>query len=205
MQSFLGSPSVRQRSMGRISPLLIFAMLAAFLGFGNTAVGAEACSTDPLPCLIRVLGEEKANSEEMARLLHAYVGNDVAKEAGGIKSYSAARAAFEGVIEELKSDVNRAHSPANGPELKTVVEAAVTKSHQFASYVDENLPKEGAARGPIDIISILAGSDKLLKVLVDAGIAIWDKFHERSEEEKSKIGTQLEQLRWKSYSELTGK
>jgi hypothetical protein len=162
---------------------------------------ADECTTDPLPCIVRVLGQEKTNSEEMARLLHTYARGKASKEAEGIKLYAMARAAFDGLIEELKSDLDRAQSPTASTDLDRVVRAAVDHSHAFAAYVDGVIPQEGRTKGLIDIAGILKGGAELFKSLVDGGLAIWDKFHERDSEQKDRIRTQLDHLRWKSFAE----
>jgi hypothetical protein len=164
---------------------------------------ADECAGDPLPCVVRVLAQEKSNSEEMARLLHTYARGKASKEAQGIKLYASARGAFNGLIEELKSDVDRAQSPGVSDELNRAVRSAVDKSRAFASYVDGVIPHDGRTKGLIDIAEILKGSAELFKSLVDGGLAIWDKFHERDKEQKDRLREQLDQLRWKSFAEAT--
>jgi hypothetical protein len=170
--------------------------------FANDPGVAEECAQDPLPCIVRVLEQQKTNGEEMARLLRTYARDDASKEATGITLYVAARAAFDGLIEEMKVDIDRARSPASGPELNNAVLSAVGLGQAFAAYVNEILPK-GSARFPLDISAILKGGGELIKSLVDASIAIWDKFHDRGNEEKERIRTQLERLKWKSFNQAT--
>lgn len=167
------------------------------------ASAAHPCATDPLPCIVRILGQEKTNAEEMARLLHTYAQNKPSQEAEGIKLYAMARGAFDGLIEELKSDIDRAQSPSASTELDKIVRSVVDHSHAFAAYVDGVIPNEGRTKGLIDIAGILKGSAELFKSLVDGGLAIWDKFHERDKEQKDRIRAQLDQLRWKSFAEAT--
>jgi len=81
---------------------LMFQLLAAILIWLPApwaALAAEECESNPLPCIVRVLAQEKSNAEDMARLLHTYAGSDAGKESEGIKLYSIARSSFEGVIE----------------------------------------------------------------------------------------------------------
>lgn len=163
---------------------------------------ADECATDPLPCIVRVLSQEKSNAEEMARLLHTYARTK-AKEAEGIKLYSAARGAFNGLIDEFESKLNRAQSPNYATELNNEVRAAVDHSHAFAAYVEGVLPQGGRTKGVIDIGEILKGGGELFKSLVDGGLAIWDKFHDRDKEQKDALKEQMDKLRWKSFAEAT--
>lgn len=186
-------------------PLGALLLGLAMVWFMNVrpASAADECATDPLPCIVRVLGQEKANAEEMARLLHTYAKGKSSKEAEGIKLYAMARSAFDGLIEELKSDIDRAQSPGASTELDKSVRSAVDHSHTFAAYVDGVIPHAGRTKGLIDIAEILKGGAELFKSLVDGGLAIWDKFHERDKEQKDRIRAQLDQLRWKSFAEAT--
>src|SRR6476646_11837763 len=90
----------------------------------------------------------------------------------GIRLYSEAKADVDGLLEQLKYDLNEGRDPKNSAQFAQVLEAAAQKRIAFTDFVTQNIlvDAQGAKAGLPDLISAVPD---LVKVLIDAGFNVW--------------------------------
>jgi hypothetical protein len=74
----------------------------------------------------------------------------------------------------------------------------------FTSFVTDTLipHTDGAQKGIVG--DFIKGAAELVKVLADAGLAIWHEFRSGNESRRKEIKRQLESLRWPQFTAPSG-
>jgi hypothetical protein len=168
------------------APLLLFADLAP----AEPQSFAEAVGT---------LGEERTYAEFGAATLKALAPQDFE----GRQLYALAKAAFDGLIEELLGDLAQNRDPTLSPVFRERLDTAVNKRVAFSQHVDEavkaRLP-EGAKPGMI--ATLAKAPAELVKELFTGGISIWHEWRDAGKARRDQIATRLEALRWKQFADI---
>jgi len=73
---------------------------------------------------IRVLGHERSVAEAYGMLLDTHGKKDMSRYVEGIRLYSEAKADFDGLLEQLKYNLNEGRDPKNSAQFEQVLEAA---------------------------------------------------------------------------------
>jgi hypothetical protein len=177
-----------RKRMWLVSPLLFF--------WANLAGADEPTFSDTM----NALRQERSYAEAGVAMLKAYVADDIE----GRQLYAQAKAAFDGLIEQLLADLAQNHDPTLSPTFRERLDAAVTKRVAFSKHVDlvvkMRLP-EGAKPGLIDALAKVPAD--LIKELFAGGISIWREWRGASKDRREQIATRLEEQRWKSFAEIT--
>ena len=150
---------------------------------------------------IRVLGHERSAAEAYAMLLDTHGKKDMSRYVEGIRLYSEAKADFDGLLEQLKYNLNEGHDPNNSAKFGQVLEAAAQKRIAFTDFVTQNIlgNVQGARPGLPDLITAVPD---LVTVLIDAGFNIWKEFQVGNKQRRDDIRVQLDGLKWRSFADL---
>jgi hypothetical protein len=147
-----------------------------------------------------MLGQERSYAEGGAALLKRYAPDDIEGRAG----YAQAKAAFDGLIEQLLADLAQNQDPALSPAFRDRLDVAVGKRVAFSERVNDVLKDQIPPGGKPALLDALAKLPaQLIKELFAGGIAIWKEWESVGAERRNQIATRLEAQRWKPFSEIT--
>lgn len=148
---------------------------------------------------IRVLGEQRSQSEQLAGLLKRYAPDDIEARA----LYARAKAAFDGLIEQLLADLAQGRSPEVSDAFRASLDAAVARRAEFSAHAEAALGAvvpAGARPAWLDLIAKVPAD--LVKVLVNSGIAIWREWAKAAADRQRDITTRVEAQRWKPWADI---
>ncbi len=115
-------------------------------------------------------------------------------------TYGEAKAEMDGIIAGLSVALAEGRKPDALDDLPRRIEAAVTRREAFCRTVAERLPPPAA--GERSVLSDVLGLGKLVKELVDAGLAIWNRIAEPDKLRRDTIRAQLEATRWPDFGDV---
>lgn len=170
------------------------------LAFGAVMVGGTpAKAQDNFSRAIGVFASERSLAEQDASFLKAYAPEDIDARA----LYARAKAAFDGLIEQLLADLAQGHDPAVSDLFRAQVDQAIDRRLEFSRQVDADRKRvlaEGAKPGWADALAASAG--ELVKQVFDGGIAVWNEWRTASAERRKEMATRLDAQRWKPFAEI---
>jgi hypothetical protein len=153
-----------------------------------------------LPEAMRFLAHEKSAAEQYAVILSTIAKNDAAQYVRGIELYADAKSDFDGLIAELRIELQRGQEPAKSVKFNQALKGAAEKRIAFTSFVSSEVDKlPGARPGLEDLIQVVPN---LVKALTEAGLSIWKAFREARKEHRDAILNELELLQWRPFAEL---
>jgi hypothetical protein len=161
----------------------------------------ESQETGPsLPDAMRFLAHEKSAAEQYAVILSTVGKNDAALYVRGIELYADAKAEFDGLIAQLRIELQTGQEPAKSVKLNQALEGAAEKRVAFTSFVSSEVKKlQGARPGLEDLIQVVPD---LVKAITEAGLSIWKAFRGARKERRDAILNELELLQWRPFAEL---
>jgi hypothetical protein len=148
---------------------------------------------------IGVLSHERGLAEQGASFLRGHAPDDVE----GRALYAQAKAAFDGLIDQLLADLAQGRDPQTTPELRAQVERAVEQRLAFSRHVDAVLKRvvpENAKPAWADALAATAG--ELVKQIFAGGVLIWREARAARSERRKEIAIRLEAQRWKPFAEI---
>jgi hypothetical protein len=163
---------------------------------------------DPLAEAIGRLKTEQTLAESAAGLLKGVGKPDVAPYARGIQRYAAAKAEFDGLLEQLLAALHRRDPPDASPAFHQRLETAAQRRVAFTAFIDQEVISK-VPQGTRSVAAILAipgvisGVTELATGLKDATGAIWHGYRQGVEQERAALVSQLEALRWKPFEAIT--
>jgi hypothetical protein len=164
---------------------------------------ARAQQTQPAGTLsdaIRFFAHEKSAAEQYAVILSTVAKNDAVLYVRGIKLYADAKAEFDGLITELRFDLQTGQEPARSAKFNTALKEAAERRVAFTSFVSDKVDKlQGARPGLPNVVQAVPD---LVRAITDAGLSIWRGFREARRERRDAILNELEHLEWRSFAEL---
>jgi hypothetical protein len=153
-----------------------------------------------LPEAMRFLAHEKSAAEQYAVILSTVGKNDTAQYVRGIELYADAKAEFDGLIAELRIELQTGQQPAKSVKFNQALKGAAEKRVAFTSFVSSEVNKlQGAKPGLEDLIQVVPD---LVKAITEAGLSIWKAFREARNERRDAILNELELLQWRPFAEL---
>ena len=152
-----------------------------------------------LPEAMRFLAHEKSAAQQYAVILSTVAKNDAALYVRGIQLYADAKAEFDGLIAELRIELETGQEPAKSVKFNQALKAAAEKRINFTSLVSSEVDKLQARPGLEDLIQVVPD---LLKAITEAGLSIWKAFREARKERRDAILSELELLQWRPFAEL---
>jgi hypothetical protein len=153
-----------------------------------------------LPEAMRFLAHEKSAAQQYALILSTVAKNDAALYVRGIALYADAKAEFDGLIAELRIELQTGQEPAKSVKFNQALKGAAEKRIAFTSFVSSEVDKlQGARPGLEDLIQVVPN---LIKAITEAGLSIWKAFREARKEGRDAILNELELLQWRPFAEL---
>jgi hypothetical protein len=153
-----------------------------------------------LPEAMRFLAHEKSAAEQYAVILSTVAKNDAALYVRGIQLYADAKAEFDGLIAQLRIELQTGQEPATSAKFNLTLNGAAEKRIAFTSFVSGEVEKlQGARPGLEDLIQVVPD---LVKAITEAGLSIWKVFREARHERRDAILNELELLQWRPFAEL---
>jgi hypothetical protein len=177
--------------------LVIALALGVFASIGGPLYG------DSLSEAIYVFAREKSAAAQTAVMLKENATNDPSKLSRGIQLYADAKAAFDGLIDQLEHDLQGPDSPQASATFDSRLQTAVQKRVAFVTYVVDNvLPSaQVGSKGPFE--DIVKGAGDLIKALTDAGVTIWHEFRDVSKDKRDDVRAQLERQKWRQFGQIS--
>jgi hypothetical protein len=149
---------------------------------------------------IRLFAHEKSAAEQYGVILVTLGKNNVALYLQGIKLYADAKAEFDGLIAELRFDLQSGHEPATSAKFNDALKAAAEKRVAFTSFVSDEIAKlQGARPGLPDVIQVVPD---LVKAITEAGLSVWKTYHQAAADRRNAILDELDRVKWPSFAEL---
>jgi hypothetical protein len=153
-----------------------------------------------LPEAMRFLAHEKSAAQQYAVILSTVAKNDAALYVRGIELYADAKAEFDGLIAQLRIELQTGQEPAKSVKFNQALNGAAEKRIAFTSFVSNEVDKlQGARPGLEDLIQVVPD---LIKAITEAGLSIWKAFREARNERRDAILNELELLQWRPFAEL---
>jgi hypothetical protein len=153
-----------------------------------------------LPEAMRYLAHEKSAAEQYAVILSTVAKNDAALYVRGIELYADAKAEFDGLIAELRIELQTGQEPAKSVKFNQALRGAAEKRIAFTSLVSSEVDKlQGARPGLEDLIQVVPD---LVKAITEAGLSIWKAFREARHERRDAILNELALLEWRPFAQL---
>jgi hypothetical protein len=181
----------------RVARLLIIAVLASVLCI---SVRAERAPPGTLSDAIHFLKHEKSAAEQDGVILITVAKDNPGLYLRGFKLYADAKSEFDGLIAELRFDLQSGQDPARSAKFNEALKEAAEKRIAFTSFVSAEVDKLAGARpGLPDVIQAVP---ELVKAITDAGISIWNAFRQARKENRDAILSELEHLEWRSFADL---
>lgn len=167
-------------------------------GFGATD------SAPSLSDLVGVLEKERSAAEQYAVILATVGRKNVDAYVRGIQLYADAKADFDGLISQLRFDLIDGNDPTKSAKFAGALEAAAKSRIAFTNFVSDDVvgKTEGAKPGLIDVAKVVP---ELVTAITDAGLKIWNAYHDAGKERRDAILNEIDQLRWKSFADLSPK
>ncbi len=131
-------------------------LLAAAALLSLLCISVRAQQTEPgsLSDAIRFLGHEKSAAEQYGVILITVAKDNPGLYVRGIKLYADAKADFDGLIAELRFDLQSGEDPAKSAKFNEALKGAAEKRVAFTSFVSGEVDKLGGARpGLPDVIT----------------------------------------------------
>jgi hypothetical protein len=163
---------------------------------------ARTQQTEPdiLSDAIRFFGHEKSAGEQYGVILFTVAKDNVGLYVRGIKLYADAKAEFDGLLAELRFDLERGQEPAKSAKFNEVLKEAAERRVAFTSFVSAEVDKlPGARAGLPDVIQAVPD---LVTAITSAGISIWNAFRQTRKENRDALLSELKHLEWRPFSEL---
>jgi hypothetical protein len=153
-----------------------------------------------LPDAMRFLAHEKSAAEQYAVILSTVGKNDASLYVRGIELYADAKAEFDGLIAELRIELETGQEPAKSVKFNQALKGAAEKRIAFTSFVSSEVDKlPGARPGLEDLIQVVPD---LVKAITEAGLSIWKAFRGARKERRDAILNELALLQWRPFAEL---
>jgi hypothetical protein len=179
---------------------LLAAVFSLALSGSTGSLRAEPSGAGVLSDGIRFFAHEKSAAEQYAVILSVVAKDDPALYVRGIALYAEAKSEFDGLITELRSDLQGGQEPGRSAKFNQALREAAEKRVAFTSFVSAEIDKlPGARPGSPDVTQ---AAPELAKLITDADVSIWTAFHHAHKETRDAILSELEHLEWRSFAEL---
>jgi cytochrome c1 len=169
------------------------------------AVGHASARADEaeLSEAIYTFAREKSAAEQVVVMLKENAVNDASKLSRGVLLYADAKAAFDGLIEQLEYDLQGPNSPQASETFDSRLQAAVQKRVAFVSFVTEDVlpPAQPGSKGPLG--DIIKGAGDLIKALTDAGVTVWREVRNVSKDQRDDVRAQLDRQKWRPFGQIS--
>lgn len=183
--------------------LVITVLLGAVLISLTSAPRAASQPPATLSEAIGFLAREKTIGESGASLLKTLKPEIANREYwDGFRKYADAKAKFDEVIAQLKTELASDASPQPSPRFQEKVQVAAEERIAFTSYVDALVEKHTAGTKAVLWAVIFTTVAELLPSLTDAVVKIWQEYRQASAERRQEITRLLADVTWRPFTEI---
>lgn len=152
--------------------------------------------------IMRVLAEEKTLGETAVSLLNQYAKDNQQVYFPGIMQYAEAQAKFNGLIEQLKTDLSDGRNPGQSPSFQQALQQASEKRQAFFNYVVHQVaPPTENTKGPGPALAAVV---ELIPAVSDTAIKLWHEFRDAQSARRNEIKQQLDAQKWLPFDRLAG-
>ena len=176
-------------------------LLMAWLLVLASGVCADDTRQQDFAEAVRLLAKEQSLAEGYVPLLEDFGRNNPRQYAKGIRLYAEAKAEFDGLIEQLKSNLLQGMEPASSEDFKRALQTAAQQRTAFTRHVNSLLGEEDTGKRAG---WALASAPELISSLTEAGKTIWQEYRAAKDDKRREIINQLNALKWKSYYAASG-
>lgn len=180
-----------------IQKIMIFFTLALFGLTGFTGMAQEITGYSEA---VRILAREQSLAESHAGILKEFGRKNIEKYAHGIMLYAEAKADFDGLIEQMRTQMITGQPMEESEPYKKIMTAAAEKRIAFTNFVSKQITIDEPGKKSLPVVFTAAA--QLIPVLVDAGKAVYEEYRKAKEQEKKDILDQLSALKWKSFEKI---
>ncbi len=145
------------------------------------------------------LRKEQNLAEGYVTLLETVGKQDLKRYAVCVRDYATARAEFNGFIEGIRTHLIEGTPLEPSEAFDAALDNAVATRRTFTACVDDLIDNLEATRSVKDYIT---AASELAKLLLDAGIRIWQEYKSANDSKRQAMLEQLESLKWKRFTEL---
>lgn len=162
------------------------------------AAEGEMTGNDKFIKKLAKLSEMRTQAESRVRLLSGlYKDGEVDKTPFQRSQllYEDARSAFNAWLDAVKAEFSTKESDSPGESTSYLLESGSTKTEKFLSYADGLIlgePRGGVAEAAIELTS----------KVIDTGVSIWNELRSSDKDRRKQLLSQLEELRWVSFSDI---
>lgn len=144
---------------------------------------------------VRMIAEQRSQAEDWALVLKREWAADTPVYRQSETLYIAAKAAFNGWIDQLKFDVQAGHRLESSQQYQHTLQRAVEKSEAFARYVQAN------RHGTVSAQVVVPWVD-LIGQLTEAGIKIWQEWQRADQAYRDALKGELDKQKWRSFDAI---
>jgi hypothetical protein len=192
-----GKKSV-ERGERRIARRFVLAALPSWVICASPR--AEQTGPGSLADAIGLFGREKSAAEQYGVILITIAKDKPGLYVRGFRLYADAKAEFDGLLAELRYDLESSQDPAKSTKFNDALAESAKKRIAFTSFVSGEIDKlPGARPGLPDVIGAVP---QLVKAITDAGLSIWKAFRDAQKESRDAILNELDHLQWRPFSQL---
>jgi hypothetical protein len=150
------------------------------------------------------IAEQRSLAEQWAKTLKSDWPEGSKEYADGRAIYIEAKASYDGWIEQLKFDIISGNTP-DKTSHRAKLDEAIKKAEDFINYMKAldtaSLPVDGTPT-PIKAAWKLSVVTVAIEAILDAGLKIWEAYHNAEQQRKQEIINLLDGLKWKSFQDL---
>jgi hypothetical protein len=147
---------------------------------------------------------EKSSAEAYAGILGTIGPSDMAVYLRGAQLYADAKAEFDKMIKGLRVDLMSDRNPTQSDDFKALLQQAAQRRIAFTSFVTAEIVNKQRAPG-LGLPVVLDMVPALVEKITNAGLSIWKAYHDASKERRDAILAEVDELRWRSFKDLTKK
>lgn len=182
----------RERRVAR--RMLLTAALSLLLCYPGRA------EQETLSDAIRFLAHEKSAAEQYGVILFTVAKDNPGLYLRGINLYADAKAEFDGLLAELRFDLQNGQEPARSAKFNEALKEAAEKRVAFTSFVSSEIDKLPGARPGLP--EVIQAVPELVTAVTNASISIWNAFRQAQKENRDGILSEFGHLQWRQFSEL---
>nr|NJM03642.1 hypothetical protein [Desulfobacula sp.] len=149
---------------------------------------------------MRILAREQSLAESHAGILKEFGRQNMENYARGIMLYAEAKADFDGLIEQMRTQLMTGQPIEESESFKKIMAAAAENRIAFTNFVSKQITPDEPDKKNLPVVFTTAA--QLIPVLIDAGKAIYDEYRKAQEQGKKDILAQLNALKWKSFDKI---
>ncbi len=197
--SFLAYDLRQRRILAVRAYTFAFCAVLALVAAVSPIRGSEEAQSEGR--LFGELAREQSLSESYVGLLKKFSNKDANTYAEGIRLYAVAKANFDGLIEQLKTDLSAGRELDQSEAYQTALKTAVEHRVAFTKHIDEKIigDKTGKRSGIVAVITTVAD---LLPVFTEFGQKIWMAYQGAQNERRKELLDHLDALKWKPFHEI---